>query len=246
MSNTQQFKGRKPIRTVTLTVGSGTFIPLNDNALLEVTLQAAGGSGARPSDGSSTGGGGGGAGGMKRRTMRAPIAGINYEVGAGGPAPANSGAAAQGVDGGGTRFGRIYVGGGKGGKVNGDAGVGGLIGSNLSTEASETGTPGGAGGNGGVSAPGKKGCAPGFQQTGSESGLAPGGTSASDGGGGGGGDSEFGTGGAGGNGGSSATAAGAATGYGSGGGGGGSSLPSVSKVGSAGRDGVIFIDEYAP
>jgi len=76
--------GGAPKRITTLTSGTGTFIPLSDNARCDVTIQGGGSSGARTNSGATAPGGAAGA--TTFLSMLVPIAGVPYQVGSGGAA----------------------------------------------------------------------------------------------------------------------------------------------------------------
>lgn len=147
MSASSDFTGKsfRPKGTpTTFTSGTGTFIPAADGMWYRYTIQGSGGGGA---GGNATdGGGGGGAGEELTGIIKIAIAGIAYQVPAGG-----SGGAANifGVDGGPAVLGAIRAAGGRRGTTtlggDGSRGLGGVGGGSKSIAPGST--PGGAGGS---------------------------------------------------------------------------------------------------
>lgn len=74
--------GGAPKRITRLTSGTGTFVPLTDNAPCDIIIQGGGSSGARVNSGGAAPGGAAGATTFLK--MPVPIAGVPYQVGAGG------------------------------------------------------------------------------------------------------------------------------------------------------------------
>lgn len=249
MSNLSDFiaSGGKPKRVTRYTSGTGTFTPLNDNALCLVRIQGGGGAGG--ANGNFRGGGGAGA--MVEFLIRVPIAGMAYSVGAGGVSTIG---VTNGGDGSPTRFGNVTAEGGKGGGYTNPSvwplSQGGMTSQQAgNVTASSTSVIGGsitgiAGGAGGSH--GQNGSAPGFpvsqdnngtnaiyQRANGQATGSAGNTT------GGGGDSFFGIGG---NAATTASMNGSnGTGYGSGG---GAASATTTYKGGSGAGGLIEIIEY--
>jgi len=234
----------KPLRTVKIKSGAGTFRPLMANSWVRVTLVGGGAGGGRSANASGGGGQGGGAGQSLTVTIQLPGP-VSYAVGAGGlgATVANS----LGTSGSNTLFGMLGVLGGKSDGTGGYANREGVL-----TYAAGPFIAGGGGGKnaGGVALGGR---APGFPTAVFTAGdadqpaITAGGGTAN--GGGGGGCSPYGRGGDGGLG--STTAAAGSTGadgagYGAGGGGGGGSTSGNSGNGGNGSGGYIIVEELGP
>ncbi len=135
--------GSKPKLITRYTTGTGTYIPTEDNARCLVRTQAGG------AGGHATGSGGGG-GAMVEESIRIPIAGLAYAVGAGG-AVANNGS--NSTFGPMTAIGGTYDGSGTNQLMYGgvlSAAIGGVDADSATTVGGSgfRGVPGGMGGNG--------------------------------------------------------------------------------------------------
>lgn len=222
MSNSTDIFGGasgKPKRITKITIGTGTYIPLEDGSRCRILRQASGGGGAAKSGLSTWCAGGAGA--MVESFELVPIAGITYSVGAAGTAGINAGAAAG--KGNPTSCGSLIAPPGDAGQaINGavKANGGALINGDVTNGIFGLlqGVSGGAAGSSNTS----KGYAPGFPIAGTTgNGSVVGG-----------GDSYFGQGGV------NGTTGGAPTGYGAGGGAG------STGNGSAGGGGYIEIWDF--
>lgn len=234
----------KPIRTVTLTSGTGTFTPLKPNSWCRLTLVAGGAGGSRVAGATSNSGGQGGGAGQALQVLVRVAGATQYSVGAAG---LGATAVGLGTSGGSTTFGSLGVLGGSSDGTGGHA--------NREAAGNYAAGPFIAGGGGGRNVSGvvTGGRAAGFphisilNDTDKPIVALPGSGGAGNGGGGG-GSSLLGRGGDGGNGGtSSGTPGGDATGYGGGGGGGGGTSSSgVGANGGNASPGVIIIEELGP
>lgn len=221
--------GSKPIRTVSLTSGSGTFTPLVANSWCRVTLVGAGQGGGRPAT-STFGAGGGASGAVGVFWVRVPTNAV-YAVGAGGAGATASNT--QGSIGGATMFGAADVPGGPVAGSNnvqlngGQAGLGFALGQGFIGSSSGAGGPvglaggsafgggtGGAGASGVGGGGGGAGCLYGVPGNGGEANAAGPGAAGTD-----------------------------ATGYGAGGGGGGGGTTAGGNGGN-GAGGLILIEEF--